>query len=73
MLSKQWKALNSDFADNREAFNLFPLKRKSGQNIGSEYLLVSAQFFPCGNGKPPTNIYILENKIISPYRGLNLH
>ena len=36
MLSKQWKALNSDFADNREAFNLFPLKRKSGQNIGSE-------------------------------------
>ena len=27
MLSKQWKALNSDFADNRKAFNLFPLKR----------------------------------------------
>ena len=35
MLSKHWKALNSDFADNRKAFNLFPLKRKSGQNIGS--------------------------------------
>ena len=51
MLSKQWKALNSDFADN-------------GQNIGSVQLLVSARFFPCGNGKPPTNIYILENKII---------
>ena len=35
MLSKQYEALNSDFAKNRKAFNLFPLHRKSGQNIGS--------------------------------------
>ena len=35
MLGKQWKALNSDFAENRKAFNAFPLNRKFGQNIGS--------------------------------------
>ena len=35
MLSKQWKALNSDFAKNRKAFNLFPMNRKSGQNISA--------------------------------------
>ena len=35
MISKQWKALNSDFAKNRKAFNSFPLNRKSSQSIGS--------------------------------------
>ena len=35
MLSKQWKALNSDFSKYRQAFNSIPLNRKSGRNLGS--------------------------------------
>ena len=35
MLSKEWKAPDSDFAKNRKAFNSFPPNRKSGQNVGS--------------------------------------